>query len=249
MLKPSYSIALVNYLNAKPFLYGLHHGGVKPDNFSINLLNPALCAQSFSKGDADIALVPAGALHILQDYKIITNYGIAADDEVRTVCLFSNIPIEQCNEVLLDDHSMTSVLLAKLLLNEVLLCSPKFSSANIGKSHISDQQAVLMIGDKVFDFESTFTFKYDLASIWKKWIGLPFVFAVWIAKKDLPDHIELQLENLFEYGINHLDEVIAENHSSSEVLKEYYSKYIRYKLDDSYKLGLKKYLQLTANLK
>jgi predicted solute-binding protein len=59
----SIKIALVNYINAKPFGYGLERYVSK--DFNITLANPAECASLYDRGEVDIALVPIGALHSL----------------------------------------------------------------------------------------------------------------------------------------------------------------------------------------
>ena len=46
--------------------------------------------------------------------------------------------------------------------------------------------AFLLIGDKVFDHEDEFIYSYDLAAEWREATGLPFAFAVWVARKGTP---------------------------------------------------------------
>jgi chorismate dehydratase len=245
MPKQKFSIALVNYLNAKPFLFGLQNYRDDDIDFDVQLLNPAQCALAFKNGEADIALVPSGSLHQLNPFRRVTRFGIAADDEVRTVCLFSNDPPEQWKEIILDNHSMTSVLLSKIIIKEVLDLHPDYIVRDINTVQITKGQAALMIGDKVFTFENQFSFKIDLASAWKKWTGLPFVFAVWIAKPHVPPQVEAALERMFDFGLQHIEEVIQETNSDPQLLQEYYQKYIQYSLNENYVKGLDLYLTLT----
>lgn len=244
MPKQKFSIALVNYLNAKPFLFGLQNYRDEDIDFDVQLLNPAQCARAFQNDKADIALVPAGSLHQLNPFTRVTRFGIAADDEVRTVCLFSNDPPEQWKEIILDNHSMTSVLLSKILIHEVMGLQPEFIVEDLTSSRIEKGQAALMIGDKVFASENQYSIKIDLASAWKKWTGLPFVFAVWIAKPDVPFQVEGVLEKMFEFGLQHIEQVIQDSHSDPQLLRKYYQKYIQYTLNDDYMKGLNHYLSL-----
>jgi chorismate dehydratase len=244
MTRDSYSIALVNYLNAKPFLYGLQNGPDLPVKFDVSLLNPADCAKVFSEGKADIALVPVGALQDMRDYKIITDYGIAAWEEVRTVCLFSDSEPKDWNEVFLDDHSRTSVLLSKLLIKNVFGIQPGYTKISADNFHIEKGKAILLIGDKVFSREKEFAYTYDLAKMWFEWTGLPFVFAVWIARNDIPDTIVSDLNTLLKFGTSKLGEVIKESGDDPHLLKEYYERYIRYYLDEKYRKGLHHFLSL-----
>ena len=239
-----YSIALVNYLNAKPFLYGLQNGPDLPVKFDVTLFNPADCALAFLEGKADMALVPVGSLPELKDYKIITDFGIAALEEVRTVCLFSNSEPRDWKEVFLDNHSRTSVLLAQLLIKNVLGIQPTYSKIDAENFHPASGQAILLIGDKVFARENEFTYSYDLAKLWFDWTGLPFVFAVWVGKKDIPEHITSHLNTLLEYGTSRLEEVIKENGTDPNLLREYYHRYIQYRLDENHHRGLLHFLDL-----
>lgn len=248
MLHKKYTIAMVNYLNAKPFLFGFKNVEGVSEIFDISLLNPAECAHAFQQNKVDIALVPVGSLLSLQNYKRITSYGIAADDEVRTVCLFSNQPPDQWKEVFLDDHSMTSVILAKLIIRDVLHICPSFVTKKVENHNLQDGQAILMIGDKVFQYENNFEVKLDLAAWWKNWTDLPFVFAVWIAKTEISDEIIQKLNPVFEYGLAHIDEIISQSPENPELLSLYYKKYIRYFLDKDYEKGLETYLVKAATI-
>src|SRR5699024_4949318 len=99
-------IAAVSYLNTVPFIYGIRHA----DKLRAELLlaPPAACAGNFLDKKADIALVPAGALPLLEDAEIVTNYCIGAEKSVRTVTVMSDVPISEASVLWLDSHSMTS---------------------------------------------------------------------------------------------------------------------------------------------
>ena len=56
--------------------------------------------------------------------------------------------------------------------------SKGFDFLNIGMN-----EAVVLIGDQCFEFEKSFRYRIDLAGEWKKFTGLPFVFACWTANK------------------------------------------------------------------
>ena len=54
-------ISAVSYLNTFPFVYGLKQSGLLT-NFDLSLDVPSMCAEKLKNGQADIALVPVGAL-------------------------------------------------------------------------------------------------------------------------------------------------------------------------------------------
>lgn len=238
-------LVMVNYLNSKPFEYGLVHTNLS-QQMDITTATPAACAMAFKNDKADIALLPVGALHDLADYRIISDYCIGCDGEVRTVCIFSNEPIENCSRLLLDNHSRTSFLLSKVLMKEYFNHDIAFSPLSVEQYTHCHGDAILMIGDKVFEYEHDFRYKYDLGTIWKEWTGLPFVFAVWVAKSTVNASVEKTLNAAFNTGINHLPEIINTLSSDNLDLYYYFSHNIHYHLDAAKRSGLNHFLSLSA---
>ncbi|MBK9256889.1 MAG: menaquinone biosynthesis protein [Saprospiraceae bacterium] len=223
-------IVMVSYLNSKPFEYGISNSGVEISDFDIHLAHPADCASMFEEGKADIALLPVGALQEMDDYKIISDFCIACDGEVRTVCLFSDYPIETWSNVYLDSHSRTSVLLTKVLLEQFFGKKPYYKTSEVNSVQLGVGDAILMIGDKVFDIENNYKYKYDLGKIWKDWTGLPFVFAVWVAKPYVNKKTIHSLNQKLAYGIKNIDTVISNLNSESLALLSYFKNNIKYDL-------------------
>jgi chorismate dehydratase len=228
--KPT-SIAMVSYLNSKPFEFGIN--STEYDHFfELFLDHPAACAALFASGQVDVALIPVGALQGLEGYRIVTDYCISCDGEVRTVCLFSDTPIENCSKIWLDDHSRTSFLLTQVIIEQYFGKSVEYQPGHVQEIVPGVGEATLMIGDKVFSAEQSYRYKYDLGEIWKKWTGLPFVFAVWVASDKVDDESLKRLNNALEYGVSHLKQVIDRVNSESLDLLSYFSKNIFYELDD-----------------
>jgi chorismate dehydratase len=75
--------------------------------------------------------------------------------------------------------------------------------------------AVLVIGDAALHLaaRSGYPLRIDLGMEWKDWTGLPFVFAVWAARRDAPAAaVRAVHEGLVEsraWGLAHLDELAA----------------------------------------
>lgn len=242
----SRKIVLVNYLNSKPFEYGLKNHDVN-SGFDIITTTPAQCAALYEDYTSDIALVPVGALRQFSDYKIITDFCIGCDGEVRTVCIFSNEKLENCTRLLLDNHSRTSVLLSKLVIEEYLNLNLSYHPLNVTDYVMNEGDAVLMIGDKVFEHENKFRYKYDLGSLWKEWTGLPFVFAVWIARENKINAITVQeLNESFQYGIAHLPQIIQKESNEHLDLYYYFSNNIQYMLDENKRSALQLFLEKSA---
>ena len=107
MMVTNVSIAAVSYLNTIPFIYGIRHEGSL--HAELLLTPPAGCYENYAQGKADIALMPSAMIPTLKSTNIITDYCIGASGRVRTVELFSNVPIGQVRRIFLDAHSRTSV--------------------------------------------------------------------------------------------------------------------------------------------
>ena len=203
-------IAAVSYLNTIPFIYGIEHEG----NLRAELLlsPPSLCAKNFAEHKADIALVPAAAVPSLADAQVVTEYCIGAAGPVRTVVLLSNEPIEKARRVFLDAHSLTSVQLAGYLLAKHWKVTPEYYTledyAQLG--HALPGDAFLLIGDKVFDHEGRFAYSYDLAAEWQALTGLPFAFALWVARKGTPYELIEALGHALTFGVEHTYEAVLE---------------------------------------
>lgn len=202
-------IAAVSYLNTIPFVFGLEHAD---KNLRVDLLLdiPRLCVDNFSSGSADIALVPVAALSELKNHKIITPYCLSAEGAVDTVMLLSNTPIQNINTIYLDSHSRTSNELIKILCRDHWHITPSWQMPLELSLEDIDQEGVayLMIGDKVFDHAEKFLYRYDLATEWSSMTGLPFVFAVWVAREDITDATIDAVESMLEYGISHIEESV-----------------------------------------
>lgn len=239
-------ISLVSYLNTRPFLFGLQHSPLHPQ-FDIQLDIPSGGARKILMNQVDIALAPVAVLPHIPDASVITDYCIGATDKVQTVCVFSDVPMHDIKCIYLDDHSLTSVQLLKILLHEYWHHSPEFKASTPGYiDKISGDTAALVIGDKSFGLKHRFRYTYDLAEAWHLHTGLPFVFAAWITRKNISPAIIESINAALKTGIEKLNEVISENHSpllSDAELKRYYTENISYLLDTSKKDALELFLQ------
>ena len=100
------------------------------------------------------------------------------------------------------------MLLSKVIIEQYLNLDIQYAKIEIGKIELEEDEAILMIGDKVFEHEREYSHRYDLGTMWKEWTGLPFVFAVWVSRTDLPDSFVAVLNKAFQKGIANISEVI-----------------------------------------
>jgi chorismate dehydratase len=208
---------------------------------------PAQVARLLGAGAIDMGLVPVTVLQHLPEHYIVTDYCIGCNGPVASVCLFSEVPIGQVKEVLLDYQSRTSVSLAKILLRDHWKINPVLSDTSSDfRAAIRGTTAGVVIGDRALEQRKNSTYIYDLGEAWKSHTGLPFVFAAWISNKKLPDEFVAAFNTANLSGLNHIDEVVKENPNSVFDLKEYYTKYIHYRLDAEKRKALQLFLDKLA---
>ncbi len=243
-------ISAVSYLNTFPFVLGIKTSG-ELDDIELQLDVPSVCAEKLRTGEVDLALVPAGALPDIVNPKIITDFCIGAEGNVQTVLLLSHEPLENIRTVHLDFDSRTSVALAQVLARDFWNISPEFLPLPPGKAaHPGDIQALVAIGDKTFSLVRQFPYVYDLAGEWVKHTGLPFVFAVWLTTRDLPEGFLIKFNQALSYGIQHLHEV--PDFFRGQIPKgvdciRYFRENISYSFDERKRKGLTEFLTRITN--
>jgi len=239
-------VGVVNYLNTKPLLYGLQHSTVINDMVLVQDY-PAAIAKQLQENTIDMGLVPVAVIPKLSSAKVVSNYCIGCDGPVASVCLFSEVPINQVKKVLLDYQSRTSVELAKLLLREHWQLEPELIYTKSDyQADIRGTTAGLVIGDRALAQRNISPFIYDLGEAWKIHTGKPFVFAAWIANKELDADFVEAFDEANALGLHNIVNVLAEVSHPHFSLEEYFTRYIQYKLDDAKREGMQLFLEKLA---
>jgi len=235
-------VGAVSYLNTKPLIYGFEKGMMQ-DEIDLVIDYPSKIAQSLLDNTIDIGLVPVAIIPEMKEYHIIGEYCIAADGPVASVCLFSEVPLEDITTVLLDYQSRTSVMLVQYLIKEYWKITPEFKLAEEGFINaIKGNTAAVVIGDRAFRQRTVSPYVYDLGEAWKNHTGLPFVFAAWVSNQPMPESFIQQFDQANQYGFDHLQEVLSANPYDIFDLKKYYTHIIQYHLDGPKRKGLQQFL-------
>lgn len=240
-------ISAVSYLNSKPFIYGLYRSDLA-NEMDLSLDIPSVCAQKLLHGEVDLALAPVAIIPELPEAHIISDYCIGAVGQVKTVCIFSNVPIREVKRLYLDFHSRSSVALARILCDKHWHIQPEFVPATEGfEQHIGGTTAAVIIGDRAIGRDKQFTYTYDLAEAWMNWTGLPFVFAAWISTKPIAESLVERFNAALQIGIDHIPELtkILPTMPGFDV-EEYFRHQISYELDEPKWLALNRFLGLLA---
>ncbi len=236
-------VGIVNYLNTKPLIFGIQRAPVV-DQLLLIEDYPANIARMLMEGTIDVGLVPVAVIPHLKEHHIITDYCIGCEGPVASVAIFSEVPLEKVEKVLLDYQSRTSVALAKVLLRkfwkmEVELIDTKDDY----RSQIKGTTAGVVIGDRALEQRKVSPYIYDLGEAWIAMTGLPFVFAAWVSNKQLPADFIEAFDAANKLGLQHIETAVAENPYPLFDLRKYWTEHISYELTPNKRKGLEKFLE------
>lgn len=258
-------IGCVKYLNACPLIRGWQ-GEVDFDHPS------ALCKR-LAKGELDVALVSSFELLRNPTYRIVDDVSISSDGPVYSVLVAHHGDISEIEEIELDPASETAVnllhcLLAELELNPRLVecttgslpatgwvrrgepVAPASVSPAVKKS--AARTARLLIGDQAIRFRKNYSDQFefwDLGEQWKKHVGLPFVYALWLIRLEVANAKEIanRLRELRDENLANLDELIgADKEFDHQFLSRYYREHLRFSFGEKEKEGLQTFATLCA---
>ncbi len=231
-------IGRIPYINCYPVYGAIDRGIVPLDGLLIDGVPSALNAR-MAAGELDVSVVSAVEYaRQASRYLLLPDLAISCDGPVRSVLLFSKRPAEALSghRVLLSRSSMTSVALLRLLFEHVWRVTPELAPgdaelSDLSRLHDESHEARLVIGDAALLLGAThlavetetpeeprYPYVYDLGGEWKRWTGLPFVFAVWVAQRSTPVAqslaVHARLIESRDWGLAHLD-ALAENAAAS----------------------------------
>ena len=241
-------ISVVSYTNSFPFIFGIRNHEVA-NQIDLQLDIPSECARKLVSGEVDLGLVPVAIIPEMKEAHIVSGYCIGADGPVESVCLFSEVPLQEVETILLDYQSRTSVQLVQYLAANKWNIEPTWQAADsqfIEK--IGGKTAGVVIGDRAFPLLDKYPYVFDLSSEWKVHTGLPFVFACWVSNKKLDDAFVKTFESALQQGLSQRQLAIqqmapTEHHG----LSRYVESVISYELDEKKQKAMKLFLDWLSN--
>jgi cyclic dehypoxanthinyl futalosine synthase len=246
----------VSFLNAQPILHGLL-SGLAEDRMHVELAEPAELARRLFEDEADVALSPVAPLATHGGLEIVPGIAIGCDGPVESVRIVGDVPIEEADEVLLDAASRTSVVLARLIIRERRQGNePKYSARPareiMEKAH--GRTLGVLIGDVALEAKGRYAFELDLGQAWKELTGLPFVFAVWMARPGvLTAHDTQLLQGSLEAGLAARPQIAQAwargRGGEAQAHEAYLTNSVRYQLDGAALAGLREFLRRAAEAK
>ncbi|WP_405631128.1 menaquinone biosynthetic enzyme MqnA/MqnD family protein [Streptomyces sp. NBC_01174] len=232
----------IQFLNCLPLYWGLARTGTLLD-LELSKDTPERLSEQLVRGDLDIG--PVTLIEFLKnadELVALPDIAVGCDGPVMSCVIVSQLPLEKLDgaRVALGSTSRTSVRLAQLLLAERYGVTPDYYTCppDLGLM-MQEADAAVLIGDaalraNLHDAPRLGLQVHDLGQMWKEWTGLPFVFAVWAARKDYlashPDYVEKVHEAFLASRDLSLEEVtkVAEQAArweafDAEVLERYFT--------------------------
>jgi chorismate dehydratase len=242
-------VSVVKYLNTAPLIWGMLKGE-QQGKYDLDFTTPAKCADDLCRGAAAVGIVPSIEYQRMEGLRVLPGCSIASKGIVRSVLLLSKMPVDQVSTVALDNSSRTSATLVRVLLQKFYSRPVSVTPADPDpQAMLQHADAALLIGDPALTFDAGGLMVYDLAAEWKKFTGLPFVFAVWAGHKEAGlGRLCGDFEASRDYGLDHLDDIACEYAPrlglAPEAVKVYLKENIDYSLDEENRKGLELFYRL-----
>jgi chorismate dehydratase len=188
----SLRVGRIAYANCAPFFHYLRKVG-----FGGEIVDgvPSQLNQLLAAGAIDIS--PSSSFEYARnwrDYLLLPGQSISSIGPVSSVLLFSPADLSALDgvEIVLTGESATSINLLKILLKELAGCRDVVcaKSQTPGEEILARGGNALLIGDRAMRAARQLPEGmrvYDLGALWYLLTGLPFVFALWIVRRDVAE--------------------------------------------------------------
>ena len=254
-------LGAVEYLNARPLVYGLD----RSPRFRLQFDVPSRCAALLHEGAIDVGLIPS--IEYLRgparagSYAIVPGMAITSRGPVVSVAIYTTRAMHDIGSLALDTSSRSSIALARVLCSRAFKVQPSFHAhAPKLDDMLTVADAALIIGDNALFLSGgpmevggrTVTVeKIDLGEVWTTMTGLPFVYAFWAGRASALDGDDLAaLSEAAHAGVEHAADVAAEYFAADPARQLAGARYlrdnIRYTFGDEERAGLERFYRYAA---
>jgi len=199
--KGKLNVGKIPYANLFPIFHYLERNGNR-EKYRFIKGAPSELNKMLRQGDLDIS--PSSSVEYLKNksqYRILPYLSISSAGPINSIFLFSKFPIEELGgkQIAVTSESDTSTALLKVILKEFLSLDCKFKPTKTKNVNdlLSSYAAALHIGDTAMiegkKLRNGMSGSipglniYDLGELWHKHTGLPFVYALWVIRKESID--------------------------------------------------------------
>jgi len=179
-------VGWIQYANVYPIFYVLEKEGLLTED--IHLVKGVPSQLNWALRNELIDLSPSSSVEYLLNqelYDYVDEICISSKEYVGSVLFFTENELKALDskKILLTDQSATSHILLRIILEKFLGLKPKYDISSAPYTG----ESFLLIGDDALRYRKNSNNKkvYDLANLWYQYTGLPFVFALWIVRKEI----------------------------------------------------------------
>lgn len=229
-------IGKVSYLNTLPLFYLW-------DTSKVSFIegSPSELVSLLRKGKIHAGIVSSVEyLYHPENYRLVKGVSISSLKKACSVLIFSNQPIEKIKSIYLTPESLSSKVLAFYILRRVYgIQVEQIENRELAEAH-------MLIGDEAIKekLSGRWTYVYDLGEKWFELHGLPFVFALFLVRKDAPEGLELFIQKQCERSKSEFFKDLKEGRLKIKgygelFLREYFTSCLSYELDKKEEESLK----------
>jgi chorismate dehydratase len=239
-----------NFLNSQPILIPL----LERNGKELEIIQdfPANLALMLKRGELDLSFVPSIEYARNPEYCIINNISISSIGMVDTVLLICKTNMRDVESVAVDNRSLSSILLLKILFLEKYHRLPIFSYSEPDyEKMLLSNDAALIIGDKSFLVKKSKETKvFDLSNEWFRLTEKPFVHALLCVRNQglINENIIKMVLNSRDAGLSSLERICDKTAQKAGITKgkcmDYLNNKIKYNLGPAEKLGLQEFFSL-----
>jgi chorismate dehydratase len=260
----SFAVGCVPYVNAIPLVEMFEEmGPACPVKVVYRV--PSELPELLESGRAQAILVSSVDALRVPGRRMADGVCIGSRGAVKSVRMFSKVPLEEIRTLALDSSSMTSNRLIQILLRQSPN-PPQFETLTMPPdldSMLARADACVLIGDIGMMSDGTGLRVMDLGEAWRKLTGKPFVWAAWIGGEGLTEELVWWLQRAAACAGNALDgepyyiwknretmvaRAMTKANWPMEVAKDYFENVMAYRMDDSMLEGFREFQrQLLAN--
>lgn len=203
-------IGLVDFLNAYPLFYGLEEHPKRGKEFELSYQVPSVLSTHLQQGLLDVTLVSSIEYHRhQQQWDFFSDVAVCAQGKVDSIRFFlppehkifkqKDYPIGFLKKVYLDYASKSSVAMLKVILSQYKEISPSFEVIHppyLPKiKQLQKDEGLLLIGDNALKNKEHASI--DVGKWYYHLFQKPFVYALWVFRRDLTSQQKNILQKLF----------------------------------------------------
>lgn len=256
----AFRLGSIEFANSLPVDLGILSGAV-PAPVRVITGTPFFLNGRMAEGELDASPVSAiwYARH-QRDFLLLPDLSISSRSGVQSVLLFSRLRLRDLDEgrIAVTTKGETTPVLLEILCRLRYGFRPQWVTAENGEGWIPDDaDAVLLIGDDALAAREHLKGRdleiIDVADEWERWTRMPFVFAVWVVRKEAAAADPAQVARVHgallesrHWGFAHPEEVLkaaaCKTGLDSRTLRFYFSK-LSYDFGEDLKAGMRIYFE------